>query len=251
MKVYFVGAGPGDIELITIKAEKLIKLADYIIYPGSLINKEILTLAKSDALLFDSAPLTLFEIINIICEGIKNNKLVVRLTSGDPSIYGAILEQMLELDKRDISYEIVPGISSLFAAAAHLKTELTAPLVSQSIIITRMEGRTKKPNGEEIEKISLIKGTHCYFLSIDKINNIVDCYIKNQWPPSTPVAVIYNVTNKDEKIIIEKLDNIANKISQYNIKNKALIIIGDVLSRKLKNYSKLYDRSFFHGYRPE
>ena len=251
MNVYFVGAGPGDIELLTIKAEKLIKSADYIIYPGSLINKEILTLTKTDALLFDSAPLTLSEIIDVISDGVAHNKLVVRLASGEPSIYGAILEQMLELDKRRISYEIVPGISSLFAAAAHLKIELTAPSVSQTIIITRMEGRTKKPVGEEIEKISLIRGTHCYFLSVDKINDIVAYYIKNNWPPSTPVAVIYNVTNKDEKIIIEQLHTITNKLPAYNIKKKALIVIGDVLRRELKDYSKLYDRSFFHGYRPE
>jgi len=250
MNVFFVGSGPGDIELLTVKANSLIKKADILIYPGSLINKEILKLAKKDTLLIDSAILNLKEIIEIVINGVKDKKIVVRLASGEPSIYGAILEQMLELDKNDIPYEIVPGISSIFAAAAKLKIELTAPEVSQTIILTRAEGRTKKPAGEEIEKISSIKGTHCYFLSIDKIKTILDAYISNGWDINTPVAVVYNVTNKGEQIIRGSFKNIASEVEKRNIKNKALIIIGEVLKRRLQYYSKLYDPTFTHGYRP-
>lgn len=250
MNVFFVGSGPGDIELLTVKANSLIKKADILIYPGSLINKEILKLAKKDTLLIDSAILNLKEIIEIVINGVKDKKIVVRLASGEPSIYGAILEQMLELDKNDISYEIVPGISSIFAAAAKLKIELTAPEVSQTIILTRAEGRTKKPAGEEIEKISSIKGTHCYFLSIDKIKAILEAYISNGWDINTPVAVVYNVTNKGEQIIRGSFKNIASEVEKRNIKNKALIIIGEVLKRRLQYYSKLYDPTFTHGYRP-
>lgn len=250
MNVFFVGSGPGDIELLTVKANSLIKKADILIYPGSLINKEILKLSKKDTLLIDSAILNLKEIIEIIISGVKDKKIVVRLASGEPSIYGAILEQMLELDKINIPYEIVPGISSIFAAAAKLKIELTAPEVSQTIILTRAEGRTKKPAGEEIEKISSIKGTHCYFLSIDKIKTILDAYISNGWDINTPVAVVYNVTNKGEQIIRGSFKNITSEVEKRNIKNKALIIIGEVLKRRLQYYSKLYDPTFTHGYRP-
>lgn len=250
MKVFFVGSGPGDIELLTVKATRLIKEADVLIYPGSLINREILKLSKINAQLIDSSTLNLKEIIDSIINAFRDKKRIVRLASGEPSIYGAILEQMLELDKNNIPYEIVPGISSIFAAAAKLKIELTAPEVSQTILLTRAEGRTKKPSGEEIEKISSIRGTHCYFLSIDKIKTILDAYISNGWDKSTPVAVVYNVTNKGEKIIRGQIDSIANTVEKHNIKNKALIIIGEVLKRRLKHYSKLYDPKFVHGYRP-
>ncbi|MDY6821697.1 MAG: precorrin-4 C(11)-methyltransferase [Deferribacterota bacterium] len=251
MNLYFVGAGPGDVELLTVKAYRLIEEADCIIYAGSLINKSILSINKRDCEYFDSSRLNLDEIINIIENYVSNNKKVIRLASGEPSIYGAILEQMIELDNRGIEYETVPGISSLFAVSSKLKIELTAPEVSQTVIITRVEGRTKKPKGESINIIAEVKGTHVYFLSIDKIAYITERYIEHHWSENTPVAVVYDVTGVNEKIVYGELKNIASLVAEQEINKKALIIIGEILNRKLNKYSRLYDKKFFHGYRPK
>lgn len=249
MKVYFVGAGPSDPELLTVKAANIMKKADVFIYAGSLINKDILNLGKPEALFFDSSLLSLTEIINLMVKSVKEGKIVVRLTSGEPSIYGAVLEQFIELDKQGIDYEIVPGVSSLFAAAAALKVELTAPGVSQTIIITRIEGRTKKPEGEELEKIASLRGTHCYYLSVDRLDDIIKAYQKQGWPVDCPVAVIYDATGKGECIVKGNFKDILRKVQAAKIEKKAIIIIGYILEKTLKEYSKLYDSSFSHGYR--
>ena len=246
-KVYFIGAGPGDIELLTIKAAKILKRSDVVIYAGSLVNGDILSFAKEDAKIFDSSSMTLKEIIDVMVDACRNGYDVARLHSGDPSIYGAIAEQMRELDKAGIEYEIIPGITSLFAAAAKMKIQLTVPEVSQTITITRLEGRTKMPEDESIDKILSHGGTFCFYLSVDRLNEIVNACIKAGFDKDTPVAVCYRIGWEDEKIIKGNLADITQKAKE--IKRQALVIVGKVLDRDIPHYSKLYDENFSHGYR--
>ncbi|WP_022670037.1 precorrin-4 C(11)-methyltransferase [Hippea alviniae] len=246
-KVYFIGAGPGDIELLTIKAVKILKRSDVVIYAGSLVNGDILSFTKKDAKVFDSSSMTLKEIINTMIDACKNGYDVARLHSGDPSIYGAIAEQMKELEKFNIEYEIIPGITSLFAAASKLKVQLTAPEISQTVVITRLEGRTKMPEDESIDKILSHGGTFCFYLSVDKLKEIVDACLRAGFDKDTPVAVCYRIGWKDEKIVKGNLKDITKKASGIN--RQALVIVGKVLNRDISNYSKLYDENFSHGYR--
>ena len=169
MKVYFVGAGPGDPELLTVKAEKLLKTCQFCIYAGSLVSPEVLQILPEKAQKYDSAGLSLKEITALCLKAKEQGLDVIRLHSGDPSIYGAIREQMNELDLLGIDYEVVPGVSSFQAAAAALKTELTAPEVSQTIILTRTSGRTPMPKGQELDSLARLKATLCIFLSIDRL----------------------------------------------------------------------------------
>jgi precorrin-4/cobalt-precorrin-4 C11-methyltransferase len=247
MKVYFIGAGPGDPELITIKGKKAIEMSGYCIYAGSLINPEILKYCSEDTRIFDSASMTLEDIINIIEEAKKENKDVARVHTGDPSIYGAIQEQMSELDKRVIDYEVIPGVSSFLAAASALKQELTLPGVSQTVIITRIEGRTPVPETEGLEILAKSKATLCIFLSVNEIDKVVNI-LSPIYGSNCPVAVVYKASWKDEKVIISNLSDVADKITRNDIKKTAIIIVGDVLSKNFE-YSKLYDKHFNHSYR--
>ncbi|WP_456472090.1 precorrin-4 C(11)-methyltransferase [Methanocaldococcus sp.] len=247
LKVYIVGAGPGDKELITVKGLKLIKEADVIVYAGSLINKELLEYNKK-AEKYDSSKLTLKEIIEIMVKAVKEGKKVVRLHTGDPSIYGAIKEQIDELAKHNIDVEIIPGVSSLFAAAASLKVELTLPDVSQTVIITRPEGRTKVPERERIKELAKHKSTMAIFLGASLIEKIVED-LKESYSLDTPIAVVYKASWPEEKIIKGTLKDIVDKVKKEGINRTALIIVGDVLDPKSYSYSKLYDENFTHGYR--
>ena len=247
LKVYIVGAGPGDKELITVKGLKLIKEADVIVYAGSLINKELLEYNKK-AEKYDSSKLTLKEIIEIMVKAVKEGKKVVRLHTGDPSIYGAIKEQIDELAKHNIDVEIIPGVSSLFAAAASLKVELTLPDVSQTVIITRPEGRTKVPERERIKELAKHKSTMAIFLGASLIEKIVED-LKESYSLDTPIAVVYKASWPEEKIIKGTLEDIVDKVKKEGINRTALIIVGDVLDPKSYSYSKLYDENFTHGYR--
>ena len=247
MKVYFIGAGPGDPELITVKGKKTIEISGYCIYAGSLVNADILKYCSKDTRIYDSASMSLEEIVNVIEEARDDNKDVARVHTGDPSIYGAIQEQMSELDKRGIDYEVIPGVSSFLAAASTLKQELTLPGISQTVIITRIEGRTPVPETEGLETLAKSKATLCIFLSVSEIKKVVDI-LEPAYGTNCPVAIVYKASWKDEKVIISNLSDVADEITRNDIKKTAIIIVGDVLSKNFE-YSKLYDKHFKHSYR--
>mgnify|MGYP006421121393 CR=1 FL=1 len=249
MKVYFIGAGPGDPELITVKGKRIIESSGYCIYAGSLVNKDILNYCSDSTKIYDSASMALDEIIKVMEEANDKNVDVARVHTGDPSIYGAIQEQMSELDKREIDYEVVPGVSSFLAAASALKQELTLPGVSQTIIITRIEGRTPVPETEKLEVLSKTKATLCIFLSVKEIKRVAEI-LKPAYGNDCPVAIVYKASWSDEKIINSDLDNVVDATIQNDIKKTAMIIVGEVLSRNFE-YSKLYDKHFKHSYRDE
>ncbi len=240
MKVYFVGAGPGDPELITIKGFKAIQQAAYCIYAGSLVNRELLRSLPAHAKVYDSSSMSLEEMVVIYKEAKERNADVVRIHSGDPSIYGAIQEQMHVLDELGISYDVIPGVSSFVAAAAVLRQELTLPGVTQTIVITRMEGKTPIPEKEHLGALALATPTLCIFLSVDKIEEITRILIPH-YGKDCPVAVVYKATWPDQKIIHTKLLNIADKVKQEAISKTALVIVGRVLEKEFKR-SVLYSQ---------
>lgn len=245
--VIFVGAGPGDPELITVKGKKALEEADIIIYAGSLVNRELLNYAKAGCEIFNSAGMTLEDVILVMERGEAENKNIVRLHTGDPSIYGAIREQMDELDKRNILYEVVPGVSSFFAAAAALKKEYTLPAVTQTVILTRMEGRTAVPEREAIESLAAHRSTMVIFLSVHQIEELVK-RLKTSYPESTPVAVVYKASWPDQKVIRGSIDTIASKVKEEGVRKTALVVVGDFLGDDYE-LSKLYDKSFSHEFR--
>ena len=243
-----MGCGPGDPELLTVKAKKLIQKADVVVYSGSLIPKDIIKLCKK-AELHDAAKLVREQIFDILKDAALEQKLVVRLHDGDPSIYGAIREQTDNLKKAGIKYEIVPGITSFLASAALLGTELTLPGVTQTIIVTRAESRTKVPPREKISELAKHQATMIFYLSVHLISDIVKEALKGGYPASTPVAAIYRASWKDEKIITGTLKDIVKKIRDEKITRTAIIIVGDIVNPKHYEYSRLYDKTFSHGYR--
>lgn len=247
-KIYFVGAGPGDKELITLKGYKLLSRADIVIYAGSLVNPELLDYCKEECIIYDSAKMNLEEIIKVMKEGAESDKIVVRLQTGDISLYGSIREQGEELKKIGIEYESIAGVSSFLGAAASMGIEYTVPEISQSLIITRLEGRTPVPEKEKIELFAAHETSMAIFLSVHKIEELAKRLIKGGYKEETPVAVVYKATWKDEKIVAAKLSNIAKKVEEANIKKTALVLVGDFLGDKY-NYSKLYDKYFSHEYR--
>jgi precorrin-4/cobalt-precorrin-4 C11-methyltransferase len=247
-KVIFIGGGPGDPELLTIKAYNIIKKADVIIYAGSLVNRDVLNCAEDNCLIKNSASMNLDEILDLMDESVKNGKLVARVHTGDPAIYGAIGEQMEALRQRGIAFEIIPGVSSFFAAAAALETELTLPEVSQTVIITRPEGRTPKPSAEAISKLAEHHATMCIFLGVQMIEGVVNDLLTH-YKPETPVAVVQKASWPDEKIVRGNLNDISDKVLRSGIIKTAMIIVGDVLDTDGITPSKLYDRSFTHEYR--
>lgn len=247
-KVYFVGCGPGDPDLITVKAKKLIQKADVVVYSGSLIPPEVVGLCKK-AKLYDAAKLVREEIFKILRDNALKGRLVVRLHDGDPSIYGAIREQTDNLKREGIEFDIVPGVTSFLASAAALGCELTLPGVTQTIIITRAESRTKVPTREKISELARHKATMIFYLSVHLISNIVQEAVKGGYPKSTPVAAVYRAGWKDEKVVRGTLKDIEAKIRDEKITRTAIIIIGDVVNPKHYEYSRLYDKTFTHGYR--
>ncbi len=245
--VHFVGAGPGATDLITIRGKKLIENADIIIYAGSLVNPGLLDYSKENCKVYDSAKLTLQEVIEIVKK--NKDKDIVRLHTGDPSIYGAIREQMDELDRLGISYDSTPGVSSFCAAAASLNLEYTLPGVSQSVIITRMDGRTSVPQKESIEELSSHGATMVFFLSAWDIDTLSKRLIASGMSKDTPCAVCYKASWDDEKKFTGKLCDIADKAKEEGINKTALIIVGDVVEHSEYNKSKLYDPFFTTEYR--
>ena len=246
-KVYFVGAGPGDPELISIKGKRIIDEADVIIYAGSLVNKEVLRDAKNGAFIYNSASMNLDEVIEVTKNAVFSGKMVARVHTGDPSIYGAIREQMDRLDEYNIEYEVIPGISSFLATAAALKKEYTLPAVTQTLILTRMEGRTPVPDKERIEELAKHRATMIIFLSIGAIEELAT-RLKAGYEENTPVAVVYKASWEEQKIVRGNLNNIAILVKEAGISKTALVVVGDFLGDEYE-LSKLYDKNFSHEYR--
>jgi precorrin-4/cobalt-precorrin-4 C11-methyltransferase len=246
--MYFIGAGPGDPELITVKGRRLIDEADVIIFAGSLVNPDVLKGSKHSAVVHDSAYMDLDEVIGVIRKAADNGLKVVRVHTGDPAIYGAIREQMDRLDKLGIEYEVVPGVSSFLAAAAVLKKEYTLPDVSQTVILTRMEGRTPVPPKERLAELARHNCTMIVFLSIGFIDELCSTLIEGGYDPETPAAVVYKATWPDQKIVIGDLTDIAQKVKEAKIEKTALTVVGGFLGDEY-SLSKLYDKYFTTGYR--
>ena len=247
MKVYFIGAGPGDPQLLTLKGKEILERVEIVIYAGSLVNKEILKFAVNSNETHNSAYLNLDEINDIFKKAKENNLNVARLHTGDPSIYGAINEQMVLLDELNIMYEVVPGISSFQAAAAALCLELTVPEVCQTITISRVKGRTPVPEKEDLKEIIKTRPTLFLYLSINMLNEIVET-LKISYPNETPIIIAYKVSWPEEEIVQGTLKNILEKTSGKKITKTALILVGEALKKK-NIKSKLYDKDFSHEYR--
>ena len=247
-KVFFIGCGPGDPDLITVKAKKLLQKADVVVYSGSLIPEQIMKMCKK-AKTFDAAKLVREEIFDILRKNAKKGKNVVRLHDGDPTIYGAIREQMDNLHKEKINSEVIPGVTSFLASAAALGSQLTLPGVTQTMIITRAEKRTKVPKREKISELAKHRATMIFYLSVQLIDNIVKEAVAGGYPKTTPVGVVYRASWPDQMIITGTLQTISKKIKAQKITRTAIIIIGNVIKPKSYEYSKLYDKSFSHGFR--
>lgn len=246
--VHFVGAGPGAKDLITVRGKELLEQADVIIYAGSLVNPQLLEYAKSDCEIHNSAYMTLEEVIAVMVKAQEENKMTVRLHTGDPAIFGAIKEQMDELEKYQIPYAVCPGVSALFGAAASLKAEYTLPEVSQSVIITRAEGRTKVPQRESLVSMAEHQATMVLYLSSSLAKSVKKDLIEGGYRPETPVAVVYKATWEDEKIIRTTLARLPEMMEKEEIYKTALIIVGDVLDGSYEK-SKLYDKTFTTEFR--
>jgi precorrin-4 C(11)-methyltransferase len=245
--VYFIGAGPGDPELLTIKGKKIIDSADVIIYAGSLVNREVLKDIKSGAKVYNSATMHLEEVIEVMKEAEKKNLMTARVHTGDPAIFGAHREQMDALEREGIEFCVIPGVSSFVAAAAALKKEYTLPEVTQSIILTRMEGRTPMPEKESIEAFAKHQATMVIFLSANRIEELVE-QLQTSYPVDTPIALVYKASWPEEKIIQGNLGNIAELVRKANITKTGLIVVGRFLGDQYA-LSKLYDKHFSHEYR--
>ncbi|MBR6013461.1 MAG: precorrin-4 C(11)-methyltransferase [Selenomonadaceae bacterium] len=249
--VYIVGAGPGDPELLTVKGHKLLSAADVIIYARSLVNPELLKICKADAEIYNSAEMTLDEVVKVIQIAESKGKNTVRLHTGDPSIYGAIQEQMDEFKAKNIEFEVVPGVSSFLAAAAALKQEYTLPGVTQSVIITRCGGRTPVPDKESLKKLGQAQATMCIFLSASLMHNVVRDLMSAGYKSSTPIAIVQKASWPEEKIIRGTLSTIMDQLKEDPIDRTALIVVGQCLDSKKGEYekSKLYSATFSHMFR--
>ena len=245
--VLFVGAGPGDPELITLRGARALAEADVVVWAGSLVHPALLGHCKPGAEIHDSAALDLPRIVEIMTEGWKAGRSVVRLHTGDPSIYGAIAEQIDELDALGVPHLVIPGVSSFAASAAVLQAELTRPGISQTVILTRRAGRTPVPEGQDLPSLAAHEATMCIFLSVGSIDGVVDD-LRTSYPAETPVAVVANATWPEQQIVRGTLSDIAARVSEAGVEKTAMIVVGGVLGQG-GEASKLYDPTFSHGYR--
>lgn len=246
--VHFVGAGCGAADLITLRGKRLIENADVVIYAGSLVSPELLKYAKKDCEIHNSAFMTLDEVIDVIQKAESEGKDTVRLHTGDPSIYGAIREQEDRLDSLGISYDVCPGVSSFCGAAASLCAEYTLPGVSQTVILTRMEGRTPVPAEESIESLSAHHASMAIFLSTGMLKELSERLIKGGWEKDTPAAIVYKASWADEKVCRCTVTELAETAEKNGITKTALILVGGFLGSE-HELSKLYDPAFETGYR--
>lgn len=248
--VYFIGAGPGAVDLITVRGKNILEKADIVIYAGSLVNPMLLEYTKKDCEIHNSASMTLEQVIDVMEKGEAENKLIVRLHTGDPSIYGAIREQMDILVEKGIEFTVVPGVSSFSGAAAALKAEYTLPNVSQTVILTRMEGRTPVPEKEEISKLASHQASMALFLSSGMLEELSRRLVKGGYSEDTPAAIVYKATWPDEKVIRTTIKNLSEDAKKNDISKTALILVGGFLGNNYER-SKLYDPSFTHEFREE
>jgi len=246
--VHFVGAGSGAADLITVRGARLLEQADVIIYAGSLVNPALLDYAKEGCEIHDSAGMTLEEVIAVMEAAEAEGKTTVRLHTGDPSLYGAHREQMDLLDRAGIGYDVVPGVSSFSGAAAALKAEYTLPNVSQSVIITRMEGRTPVPDGEKLRLMAQHGCTMVLFLSTGLLDRAQEELLAGAYEPDTPAAIVYKATWPDEKVLRCTVGTLAETARRAGVKSTALVTIGGFLGSSYER-SCLYDPSFTHGFR--
>ncbi|MFM2481424.1 cobalt-precorrin-4 methyltransferase [Celerinatantimonas sp. YJH-8] len=246
--VYFVGAGPGDESLITLKGYQLLSQADRVIFAGSLINPKLLDYCRAECECHDSAALTLEDILDLMVSGVRAGKLVVRLQTGDLSLYGSIREQAECLKKEGIGFLSVPGVSAFLGAAAELGVEYTVPEISQSLVITRIAGRTPVPELESLQSFAAHRCSMAIYLSAGHTRAVVAALLEGGYPADTPAAVVYKATWPECQIIRAPLSEIAVQAHQAGIRSTALILVGDFLGESF-NYSKLYDAAFSHAFR--
>jgi precorrin-4 C11-methyltransferase len=246
-QVTFIGAGPGDPELLTVKARRILSQADVVIYAGSLVPEAILHYAPATATLHNSAPLTLEQVMALMRTAVHAGKKVVRLQSGDLSLYSAVQEQMTRLETEDIAYEVIPGISAFQAAAAALRSELTIPEVVQTIILTRGEGQTPMPAGESLAALAAHQASLCLFLSA-RLSQKVQTQLLTAYPPETPVAILYRVSWPDEKIVMTELQHLHRTIRQHKLTRTTLILVGKAIGARMHR-SRLYDATHAHIFR--
>ncbi len=247
MTVYFVGAGPGDPELLTLKAERLLRRARVCIWAGSLINPELLGLLPEGCQVHDSSGLDLQQTTELCLRAHEANLDVVRLHTGEPSLYGAIAEQMRALDAHGVAHELIPGISAWQAAAAALRVELTAPEIAQAVVLGRVSGRTPVPEAHDLPELARLKTTLCLYLSVDRISEIARACIPHHGP-DCPAAVVYHASWPDEHVVRGTLEDIAERVQAAGIERNALVVIGRALLGG-GPCSRLYSSEFDHGYR--
>ena len=253
-EVVFVGAGPGDPRLITVLGREAVEAADVILYAGSLVNPEVLGWARPGAEIHDTAGMDLEQTTRVCLEAARAGRRVVRLHTGDPSLYGAIQEQIVPLEKAGVRCRVIPGVSSAFASAAALGTQLTLPHETQTVIFTRLGGRTPVPPAEALDRLAATGATLCVFLSVSRIDEVVSACRRGGLPGDTPAAVVHRASWPDEAWVTGTLDDIAPKVAEAGFRRQAMILVGRALRPRLQGWegfrpSKLYDPGFAHGFR--
>ncbi|WP_273127397.1 precorrin-4 C(11)-methyltransferase [Metabacillus sp. HB246100] len=252
MKLTIIGAGPGDPDLITVKGLRLLQEADVVLYADSLVSEELINKSDSEAEIIKTAGMHLEEMVELMVDRVTKGKKVVRVHTGDPAVYGAIMEQISILNKQDITVEIIPGVSSVFASAAALGAELTIPDLTQTVILTRAEGRTPVPDKEKLKDLAQHNCTVALFLSATLTKKIVKEFLDAGWSKETPVGVVYKATWPDEKIVRSTLETLDEDMRKNGIRKQAMILAGWALDPHIhdKDFrSKLYDKEFTHGFR--
>lgn len=247
--IHFVGAGPGAVDLITVRGQKLLEQADVVIYAGSLVNPGLLDCVKRNCKVYNSAKMTLEEVLEVMEQAENEGKMTVRLHTGDPCLYGAIREQMDWLDEKKIPYDSCPGVSSFCGAAAALNLEYTLPNVSQSVVITRMEGRTPVPEKETVASFASHGATMVLFLSTGLLEQLERQLVEGGYAPDTPAAIVYKATWPDEEKYVCTVSDLAKTAKEHQITKTALIIVGDVVTHRSYERSKLYDPGFTTEFR--
>lgn len=247
--VYFVGAGTGAVDLITVRGQRLLQHADVVIYAGSLVNPELLQWTPKGCDIYNSAKMTLEEVIEVMQEANAKGKSIVRLHTGEPSIYGAVREQMDELDRLGISYESCPGVSACFGAAASLNVEYTLPDISQSLIITRMEGQTKVPKKESIESFAAHQASMAIYLSTGMLEELSRRLVAGGYTPDTPAALVYKATWPEEEAYVCTIEELADTAKEHGITKTALVLVGEAITHQHYQKSKLYAADFSTEFR--
>lgn len=247
--IHFVGAGPGAVDLITVRGQKLLEQADVVIYAGSLVNPGLLDCVKRNCKVYNSATMTLEEVLEVMEQAENEGKMTVRLHTGDPCLYGAIREQMDWLDEKKIPYDSCPGVSSFCGAASALNLEYTLPNVSQSVVITRMQGRTSVPEKETVASFASHGATMVLFLSTGLLEQLEQQLVEGGYTPDTPAAIVYKATWPDEEKYVCTVSDLAKTAKEHQITKTALIIVGDVVTHHFYERSKLYDPGFTTEFR--